>query len=295
MYLNDVMKATGLTRKAVEYYQEKELIRPGVGENGYRVFSDEDVKTLRQIKLLRDLDVPVSSISEILKENDKVTLKDEIQRIQIRNSLNERRIILLQELSENGYSDYLQKKADDLNRQEKLADRIQKILPGFMGQIMILNFMQYLNVTAETADQEEAFEKIVSFIDAMPKIEVPAELKNYLDEVSETMSVEKIQKMNSEKQKVIEGDFEQWLKENEEVLNAYSKMKMSEEYINSPAYRFSEFMKQYLTDSGFYRTILPLMRIVSPSYDHYYRCLMEKEEMLKKKYTDISKWPGTWQ
>ena len=36
MLRNEIQKKTGLTRKAIEYYEEKGLINPKTVENGYR-------------------------------------------------------------------------------------------------------------------------------------------------------------------------------------------------------------------------------------------------------------------
>lgn len=43
MLINEVCKRCGLTKKAIEYYEEQGLTRPQIMENGYRVFSEDDV------------------------------------------------------------------------------------------------------------------------------------------------------------------------------------------------------------------------------------------------------------
>lgn len=62
MLINEVCRRCGLTKKAVEYYVEQELLTPLVLENGYRDFSDEDISLLRKISVLRRLEVPVPEI-----------------------------------------------------------------------------------------------------------------------------------------------------------------------------------------------------------------------------------------
>lgn len=44
------------------------LINPRRNENGYRDFSDEDVKSINRIKTLRMLDVPIPEIKNYLME-----------------------------------------------------------------------------------------------------------------------------------------------------------------------------------------------------------------------------------
>lgn len=63
MQVNEICKQTGLTKKAVEYYQLKGLISPEVNENGYRKFSDSDLSRLKEIALLRKLDLSTDPYS----------------------------------------------------------------------------------------------------------------------------------------------------------------------------------------------------------------------------------------
>ena len=74
--INEICNSTGLTKKAIEYYQIKGLISPNITDNGYRDFSDKDLSQLKQIALLRRLDLTVSDIGEILvSEHPNRTLK----------------------------------------------------------------------------------------------------------------------------------------------------------------------------------------------------------------------------
>ena len=51
MKINDVEKLTGLTQKAIRLYESKGLIQISRSENGYRNYSQENVNTLKTIKL----------------------------------------------------------------------------------------------------------------------------------------------------------------------------------------------------------------------------------------------------
>lgn len=50
MLRNEIQSKTGLTRKAIEYYEEKGLIRPQKSENGYRDYSQKDLEILINMK-----------------------------------------------------------------------------------------------------------------------------------------------------------------------------------------------------------------------------------------------------
>lgn len=60
-------KATGLTPKAIRYYEKKGLLpaRPR-SEGGYRLFEDSDIKRLLFIRRAKELGIPLRQISGIL-------------------------------------------------------------------------------------------------------------------------------------------------------------------------------------------------------------------------------------
>lgn len=62
MKINEVVKITGLTKKAIRLYEDRGLITVERSENGYRFYSEQDVKILEQIKLLRTAGVSITDI-----------------------------------------------------------------------------------------------------------------------------------------------------------------------------------------------------------------------------------------
>ena len=62
MKRNDAQKKTGLTRKALEYYEEQGLVMPLREENGYRRYSEKDIDKLNEISLYRKMGLSVSEI-----------------------------------------------------------------------------------------------------------------------------------------------------------------------------------------------------------------------------------------
>ena len=58
MKINEVEALVGITKKNIRFYEEQGLINPRRNsENGYRDYGEEEVAVLRQIKLLRKLDL----------------------------------------------------------------------------------------------------------------------------------------------------------------------------------------------------------------------------------------------
>ena len=78
MKINQVEQAIGITKKNIRLYEQEGLLKPTRVANGYRDYSAEDLETLRQIKLLRKLDIPIEEIRR-LQEN-RQTLDDCLHR-----------------------------------------------------------------------------------------------------------------------------------------------------------------------------------------------------------------------
>jgi len=82
MKINKVEELVGITKKNIRFYEEKGLITPARNEeNRYREYSEEDVETLRKIKLLRQLSIPIDEILKLQK--GYLTLEDCMRRHRI--------------------------------------------------------------------------------------------------------------------------------------------------------------------------------------------------------------------
>lgn len=62
MTIKQVESRTGMARPNIRYYEREGLLDPERHENGYRDYTEQDVRTLLKIKLLRQLHVPVEEI-----------------------------------------------------------------------------------------------------------------------------------------------------------------------------------------------------------------------------------------
>lgn len=65
MRTGEVEKLTEVKEANIKFYEREGLIKPRRNENGYRDFSDEDVKIINRIKTLRMLDVPIPEIKKL--------------------------------------------------------------------------------------------------------------------------------------------------------------------------------------------------------------------------------------
>lgn len=79
MKINEVEKLIGITKKNIRFYEEQGLLSPSRNrENGYRDYSDNDIRKLEQIKFLRKLGLPIEEIRSM--QSGKSTVADSIRR-----------------------------------------------------------------------------------------------------------------------------------------------------------------------------------------------------------------------
>ena len=66
MKINEVETLVGITKKNIRFYEAEGLLTPRRNsENGYRDYGEAEVETLRRIKLLRKLGVPLEEIRKM--------------------------------------------------------------------------------------------------------------------------------------------------------------------------------------------------------------------------------------
>ncbi len=279
MRIKEVMARTGLGRKALEYYQEKGLVSPDTLENGYRDYNEDEVERLCQAALLRALDVPLSSVTALLcgRESPAGLLRAR----EMRRERQARQDALLREWARDGLSQSLQERAEALSREETLAERFARLLPGHFGRMLLSGFAPYLQEAAQTPEQEAAFREAAAFLDGLPPLRLSSELARAVEEAAETVTPAMMAEVQAEKERAV-GDAAAWLEENREAVRRYLSMKQSADYRALPVVRAGETLKAYLTETGFYARFIPLMRRLSPGYDAYCRNLQRADEAFRE-------------
>ena len=67
----EIAKLCGVTVRTVQYYDTRGILVPTeLTEGGRRLYSEDDLKRMRIICFLRDLGLPIDSISQLLSESD---------------------------------------------------------------------------------------------------------------------------------------------------------------------------------------------------------------------------------
>ena len=90
----EVAKLCGVTVRTVQYYDSRNLLVPSeLSEGGRRLYSEEDLKRMKIICFLRELDFPINAISRLLAEEDPGSVIDlllEQQRAVLREEIDTR-------------------------------------------------------------------------------------------------------------------------------------------------------------------------------------------------------------
>lgn len=77
MIIKEIEELLDINRANIRFYEKEGLLKPQRNENGYRDYSEKDLDTLRKIKLLRQLHLPVDTIKQI--QNGTQDLGDAMQ------------------------------------------------------------------------------------------------------------------------------------------------------------------------------------------------------------------------
>ena len=65
MTIKELEQRTGLPRTSVRFYEQEGFLHPERRENNYRDYSEEDARTLKKIKLLRQLSLDLDAIRRL--------------------------------------------------------------------------------------------------------------------------------------------------------------------------------------------------------------------------------------
>ncbi|WP_157796286.1 MerR family transcriptional regulator [Bacillus xiapuensis] len=260
MKIKDVCAQTGLTRKTIEYYETKGFISPEKEENGYRFFSNEDVEILSQISLWRGLGLSISEIREVLHADDPHQALMKVQEAkQLQLSISQRKAELLKQLVEGHDRKQIHKELEAMEKHLLIKERLLHRFPGYLGKFLALHFGSFLENPIESAQQEEAFNEIIQFLDGLEPIELPEEAQQLLDEIPFTVTNEERDKWKEEKMK--------WLDQPEAMIEEYSRIKRTEWFAQSR--QLADSLKPIMHSRGYYDVFIPVMCRLSPDYAQY--------------------------
>ena len=107
----EIAKLCGVTVRTVQYYDTRGILIPSeLSEGGRRLYSEDDLKRMKTICFLRELDLPIDAISQILNEEHP-----------------EKVISLLIEQQEKALS-------EDISEKQEKLDKLRELKNGLKSQ-----------------------------------------------------------------------------------------------------------------------------------------------------------------
>lgn len=277
MLRNEIQEKTGLTRKAIEYYEAKGLIRPSKAENGYRDYSDEDLKALNKISALRKLGLTIAEIQAYLCSGAKA-LSPVLARKQRRIEIEDRKKSILELMLRGEDENLIAEKLAAIEKEEAIYEKLERAFPGYFGQMLFIAYQPFLDEALREGG-EKAYLSYVSFLDELPQFKLSNEEKEYIESIG--IDTKAAKEANKNKMAAVENP-EKWWAENEELVRQYEELKLSREYRESPMEDIKNKFYAFMKENKYYEIAVPLIRKFSKSYDEYYEKMLKASEKLSK-------------
>ena len=226
MLRSEIQNKTGLTRKAIEYYEDKGLINPHRLENGYKDYTEKDLDILVKVSILRKLGVSLSEIKQCVLYNS-CTLSSVLRMKEHQLEVDERRKNILELIVKGEKQELIDEYIAMIETEESIYNRLERVFPGYFGQLFFAAYLPFLNEPL-TKDGEEAFIKYVSYLDNLPMFELSEDEKKFIDEISSNFDMSILKKVNEDKISTVE-NIEEWLEKNKDSILQYESYKNSEQ------------------------------------------------------------------
>lgn len=176
MLISDVIKETGLTRKAIYFYEEKSLVFPERdSESGVRNYSENDVERLISILRLRELDMSLSAISEIIDDPEKIELVLQKHIKHLQDKLNEvvtsigKLNTIMNNFPPNGDMTNFQEAADIVmarSVEDEMNYKFKKDIPiGYGRKITMQLFEAFLDLPVNTSKRWDSWYKLLDKVE----------------------------------------------------------------------------------------------------------------------------------
>ncbi|MCB2357246.1 MerR family transcriptional regulator [Clostridium estertheticum] len=185
MNIKTASEKTGLTKKAIKYYENEGLITPSKKcENNYREYSNDDIVKLNLIGALRALDITIIDIKDVVMGVKSLpeTLIDTVKKIdESINYLGKSKLIIAS-LIEKNLIDYrtsgeqirklretLELSIDD--KKDFISNTLLRLFPGNFGQLFVGMYDPFLSVTIDNDEKKKIWLKLVDFLDSADEVD----------------------------------------------------------------------------------------------------------------------------
>ena len=265
MLVNEILKEVGMTRRAIKYYEEKGLLSIKKDTNGYRNYTDEDVKVLKKISVYRKLGISIEDIKKLLANNDKgILISIYNQKLQ-EKQLQESELEALKDFIDNGNPD----KANEVLDYKTIESAIESMFPDeAWAEYLNSHFKPFLNVRIKTPEQKQALENILEYCENTT-LKTPFMMKLGIKLTSciltETRTADEIiayyRDMSDEEYEKLKADVLKGAKLKSGIMKYH------------PAFIAQRKMMKEYQDKGYNDIFMPNLMVLSPKYGEYKRAL----------------------
>ncbi|MGV8982185.1 MerR family transcriptional regulator [Clostridium sp.] len=298
MNIKAAAEKTGLTKRAIKYYESEGLIMPLKNiENNYREYTCQDVIKLNLIGSLRAVDIPVAQIKAVTSGNKSIPEVMKLALLKIDkdiDNLEKSRLIILNIIDKN-LTDYdtagehikLLRETLELSigeKKEYISNALSRIFPGIYGESFIMNFEPFLNIVIDNEEKRRVWLKLVEVLDEINENEEFLLENSYLKRFeNEVISEEDKRKHLSGIEKIINYD-EPYIKEHiKRIMENYILLKDDEkekEQVNEFGSFFHESSKTF---RHLYTKFSEYLTILNEDYKKYIENMTKMTVDLNKK------------
>lgn len=272
MLINEVAKATNMTKRAIKYYEEKKLISPTKDKNGYRNYSQQDIDTLNTISLYRKLGISIEDIRILLSSQDTKPLNQIYQKKLEEKTILDKEIRALRLYIE----DHDTSKANELLDYATVNEALESLIPGKWNFFFKDHFRPFLNIPITSDDQRQALNELLDYCDNTTikfpfiltiGIKCAGGIRNETRTADEIisfyrdMSEEKYQELKAATLKATKLK-EGWLKYH-------------------PSFIAQRKVQKELQNKGYNDIFIPLIKRISPKYKEYKEALDKVNERIQ--------------
>ena len=271
MLIKEICTECGLTKKAVEYYESKDLLSPQILKNGYRDYSEDDVLRLKEISVLRKCGVDVADIKLIISSDNKSAALKKVRYIAENRA---KRLEAVREGIDGLIDDYdIERAFERMQENERsfftIKERLALAFPGSYGLFVAMHFGRFLGGVINTAEQKTAYDAVITYLDS-----VDASLSPTLSDFMENLfppdsDAALFEEQIHEKVTEMLDEPEEYIEKNKSDIAQYLKFATSDEFKASPAGELRTAMLDFQRKSGYKEHLVDNMKILSSEYADY--------------------------
>ncbi|MBJ7895165.1 MerR family transcriptional regulator [Bacillus atrophaeus] len=242
MNIKQVSELTGLTKKAIKYYESEGLIEVNKNPmNQYREYSEKVISQLNLIASLRLLHLPIKEIKSLLKGERRLPelLNEQLNQINKNLTQLEQQKLLTETLIQNlneidDFSDKVKILEDTLHlkdqeKKEYIMDKILRMFPGKFGEFVVVMFEPFLEVTIDNESKRLDWLNLVSYLDDIEEVDNNHPIMNLI--IKKEHELENFKKNNYDfVNKIINKDPELFEQQKQTIINLVISVKKNEEF-----------------------------------------------------------------